>query len=96
MCCSQQTPRNFNTRGIGLGTGDRPAGEIAFNLMELVAIDRGIRSPIVRALTATKRPKHGKNCRRGHQRQHQPEHPHTPLSRDPPRVEPANVSFSRD
>jgi hypothetical protein len=71
--CGDQSARHLDLRARGLVVLDEAGRTVAFDLLELIAIDRDIAARARLARPARKRPQHGPNGRRRHQCKSEPQ-----------------------
>jgi len=69
----KQAAADLDPRRLSLGLADQTRGDIAIDLGELVGIDRSLGAATGFRGAAAQRPKHGKNRRDRHQREHKPQ-----------------------
>jgi hypothetical protein len=69
----QQPPADLDARGLSFRRVDETRDNIALDFRELIPVDRGLGTGRLCAVTAAKRPEHGKDRRGRHQREHKPQ-----------------------
>jgi len=68
-----QPARHLDLRARGLVVLDQAGRAVAFDFVELIAIDRNIAARARQARAARKRPEHGQNGRGRHQSESEPQ-----------------------
>ncbi len=69
----QQAAADLDARGFGFGRADQAGCDIAVDLGKLIPVDRRLVAAGLRGRAAAQRPKHGKDRRDRHQREHKPQ-----------------------
>jgi hypothetical protein len=69
----KEPPRHLDLRARRFLVGDQPGRTVAFDFLELIAVDRDIAPRPQAAGPARQRPEHGQNGHGRHQRESQPQ-----------------------